>query len=168
MHLNNRAKNASLRIFAAVIDLRLLPRRVSTPLRANVSRQQCRSFNDLQGLRVPNSATAFDNRRRIGLKPKQLAHQRAHSGCDPEGGASAVPARGFANRSRAASGPRSSGTMTGPRGARCTGVGEGPPVRTRRFQETRPGAESGVTAWRAPRWSAERRARCDQRAAVLR
>src|ERR1700733_14841504 len=31
--------------------------------------------------------------------------------------------------------------MTGPRGARCTGAGEGPPVCTRRFQETRPGAE---------------------------
>jgi hypothetical protein len=52
-----------------------------------------------------------------------------------------VPARGLANRSRAASGPRSSGTMTGLRGARCTGAGEGPPVCTRRFQETRPGAE---------------------------
>jgi hypothetical protein len=55
--------------------------------------------------------------------------------------------------------------MIGPRGARCTGTGEGPPVRTRRFQETRPGAESGVTAWRAPRWSAERRARSAERAA---
>src|ERR1700729_2365460 len=55
--------------------------------------------------------------------------------------------------------------MTGPRGARCTGAGEGPPVCTRRFQETRPGAESGVTAWRAPRWSAERRARPAGRAA---
>src|SRR5258708_27232982 len=31
--------------------------------------------------------------------------------------------------------------MTGPRGARCTGAGEGPPVCTRRFQETRPGVE---------------------------
>jgi hypothetical protein len=52
-----------------------------------------------------------------------------------------VPARGFASRSRAALGPHSSGTMTGLRGARCTGAGEGPPVCTRRFQETRPGAE---------------------------
>jgi hypothetical protein len=69
-------------------------------------------------------------------------------------------------RTRAASGPRSSGTMTGPRGARCTGAGEGPPVCTRRFQETRPGAESGVTAWREPRWSAERRARPAGRAAA--
>src|SRR5580698_5065878 len=56
--------------------------------------------------------------------------------------------------------------MTGPRGARCTGAGEGPPVCTRRFQETRPGAESGVTAWREPRWSAERRARSGERAAA--
>src|SRR5580700_5072218 len=67
-------------------------------------------------------------------------------------------------RSRAASGPRSSGTMTGPRGARCTGAGEGPPVRTRRFQETRPEVESGVTAWRAPQWSAGRRWRADRKA----
>src|SRR5579864_2100111 len=58
--------------------------------------------------------------------------------------------------------------MTGPRGARCTGAGEGPPVRTRRFQKTRPGAESGVTAWREPRWSAERRARPAGRAAFAR
>src|ERR1700686_3069407 len=56
--------------------------------------------------------------------------------------------------------------MTGPRGARCTGAGEGPPVCTRRFQETRPGVEPGVTAWRAPRWSAERRARPAGRAAA--
>ena len=56
--------------------------------------------------------------------------------------------------------------MTGPRGARCTGAGEGPPVCTRRFQETRPGAEPGVTTWRAPRWSAERRARSAERAAA--
>jgi hypothetical protein len=59
----------------------------------------------------------------------------------PEYGAKAVPARGFAVRSRAASGPRSSGTMTGPRGTRCTGAGEGPSVCTRRFQETRPEVE---------------------------
>jgi hypothetical protein len=66
---------------------------------------------------------------------------RACSRGKPEYGAKAVPARGFAVRSRAVSGPRSSGTMTGPRGARCTGAGEGPPVRTRRFQETRPEVE---------------------------
>jgi len=44
--------------------------RVSKPLRSNVSRQQSRSFNDLQGHRVPNSATAFDNRPGIRLKRK--------------------------------------------------------------------------------------------------
>ena len=36
----------------------------------NVSRQRGRRFNDLQGPRVPNSATAFDNRRRMVLKEK--------------------------------------------------------------------------------------------------
>jgi hypothetical protein len=43
---------------------------MSKPLRSNVSRQQSRGFNDLQGHRVPNSATAFDNRRSIVLKEK--------------------------------------------------------------------------------------------------
>jgi len=32
-----------------------------------------------------------------------------------------VPARGFANRTRAALGTRPAGTTTGPRGARCPG-----------------------------------------------
>jgi hypothetical protein len=68
--LKDRAKIASLRIFAAVIDFRLRPHRVSKPLRSDVSRQQRRSFNDLQGHRVANSATAFDNRRCIVLKEK--------------------------------------------------------------------------------------------------
>jgi hypothetical protein len=70
--LNDRAKIASLRIFAAVIDFRLRAHRVSTPLRSNISRQQIRYFNDLQERRVPNSATAFDNRRRIRLKANIL------------------------------------------------------------------------------------------------
>src|SRR6202163_2987947 len=65
-----RAKNASLRIFAAVIDFRLRSHRASTPLRSNVSRQQSSGFNDLQGHRVPNSGTAFDKCRRIVLKAK--------------------------------------------------------------------------------------------------
>jgi hypothetical protein len=69
-HLNDRGKIASLRIFAAVIVFRLRAHRVSKPLRSYVSRQQSRCFNDLQGQRVPNSATAFDNRRRIRLKAK--------------------------------------------------------------------------------------------------
>ena len=59
-----------LRIFSRLIDFRLRPHRLSAPLRPDVSRQQSRSFNDLQGHRVPNSATAFDNRRCIGLKAK--------------------------------------------------------------------------------------------------
>src|SRR5580704_18911495 len=75
------------------------------------------------------------------LQARSLRSVRVCSRGKPEYRAKAVPARGFAVRSRAASGPRSSGTTTGPRGARCTGAGEGPPVRTRRFQETRPGVE---------------------------
>src|SRR5580700_3823201 len=67
-HLKDRAKNAFLRIFAAVIDFRLRAHRVSEPLPSIVSRRQSRSFNDLQGHRVPNSATAFDNGRSIVLK----------------------------------------------------------------------------------------------------
>ena len=69
-HLKDRAKIAFLRIFATVIDFRSRAHRVSAALRSNVSRQQSRCFNDLQGRRVPNSATAFDNRRRIVLKEK--------------------------------------------------------------------------------------------------
>jgi hypothetical protein len=65
------SENHLLRIFSAVlIDFRLRAPRVSKPLRSNVSRQEYRSFNALQGRRVPNSATAFDNRRRIVLKEK--------------------------------------------------------------------------------------------------
>jgi hypothetical protein len=45
------------------------------------------------------------------------------SGGKPEDGAGAVPAGGFALRSRAASGLRPAGTMTGLRGARWTGTG---------------------------------------------
>jgi hypothetical protein len=65
-------KIASLRIFAAVIDFRLRPHRVPAPFCSNVSRQQSRCFNDLQGQRVPNSATSFDNGRYIVLKAKIL------------------------------------------------------------------------------------------------
>ena len=70
--LNSRAKIASLRIFAAVIDFRLRSHYLSTPLRSNVSRQQSRCFNDLQEHHVSTSATAFDNRRRMVLKAKIL------------------------------------------------------------------------------------------------
>jgi hypothetical protein len=71
-HLKDRAKIASLRIFAAVIDFRLPLHPALKPFCSNVSRQHRRCFNDLQGQRVSNSATAFDNRRRIGLKAKIL------------------------------------------------------------------------------------------------
>jgi hypothetical protein len=70
--LNARTKIASLRIFAGLIDFRLRSHRLSTPLRSIVSRQQSRRFNDLQGHRVPNSATAFDNLLSIRLKAKIL------------------------------------------------------------------------------------------------
>ena len=69
-HLKDRAKIASLRIFAAVIDFRSRAHRVSAALRSNVSRQQSRCLNDLQRKRVSNSATAFDNRPCIVLKEK--------------------------------------------------------------------------------------------------
>jgi hypothetical protein len=59
-------------LFRFLIDFRLRPHRVSKPLRANVSRQQRRGVNDLQGLTSRTSASAFDNRRRIGLKQKIL------------------------------------------------------------------------------------------------
>jgi len=71
-YLKDRAKIASLRIFAVVIDFRCRSHRVSAPLCSNVSRQQSRRFNDLQGRRVSNSATAFDNRCRFSLKAKIL------------------------------------------------------------------------------------------------
>jgi hypothetical protein len=70
--LKDRAKIASLRIFATVIDFRFRSHRVSAPLRSGISRQQGRRFNDLQGACVPTSVTAFDNRRRIELKQKIL------------------------------------------------------------------------------------------------
>ena len=71
-YLKDRAKIASLRIFATVIDFRFRSHRAAAPLRFDVSRQQGRRFNDLQGVCVPTSVTAFDNRRRIGLKRKIL------------------------------------------------------------------------------------------------
>jgi hypothetical protein len=54
----------------SLIDFRFWSRRVSTALRANVSRQQSCRFNDLQCLTAPTSAAAFDNRRRMVLKEK--------------------------------------------------------------------------------------------------
>ena len=93
-HLKDRAKIASLRIFAAVIDFRLRPHRLSAPLRSDVSWQQSRCFNDLQCLTSPASATAFDNRRRISLKAKYLALEGHLREGAFESGARAVPAGG--------------------------------------------------------------------------
>ena len=118
------AKIAPLRIFAAVLDFRLQAHRVPTPLRFDVSRQQSRCFNDLQGHRVANSATAFDNRRCIRLKAKiPLTKGRL-----PE--ASREVERVRCSRADLQSAPgrfgyQSPGTMTGVGGAPWTGTGEG-------------------------------------------
>jgi hypothetical protein len=70
-HLKDRAKIAFCESFPrSLIDFRFRSYRVSKPLRPDVSRQQSRCFNDLQGSRVPNSGTAFDNRRCFRLKEK--------------------------------------------------------------------------------------------------
>src|SRR6202043_4269864 len=76
----------------------------------------------------------------------------------PKGGAGAVLVeRGDTLRSRAAW-ASSRPARAGPRGARCTGAGEGPPVCIRWFQEARPEPSRGQKP-RMPRWGAERRAR---------
>jgi hypothetical protein len=71
MLLKARAKITFCESFPPfLIDFRLRSRRASKPLRSDVSRQQRCRFNDLQGHRVPNSATTFDKCRRIVLKEK--------------------------------------------------------------------------------------------------
>jgi hypothetical protein len=69
-------------------------------------------------IRHRNSDQVLASRHRYSYIPNQLARE----GCIPDAirfaAASAVPARGLANRSRAALGPRPAGTTTGPRGAR--------------------------------------------------
>ena len=122
--LNTRARIASLRIFAAVIDFWLRSQRVSTPIRSNVSRQQRRRFNDLQGRCVPNSATAFDNRPRMVLKEKiPLTKGRLPEACREV-------ERVRCSRADLQSAPgrfgyQSPGMMTGVGGAPWTGTGEG-------------------------------------------
>ena len=87
---------------------------------------------------------------------------RPYFGYIPSSCSQGTPSRGYSLRrsgsgSRGRSydprpggfGHRPSGLVAGPRGARCTGAGEGPPVCTRRFQEARPGAESRVTPRRS-------------------
>jgi hypothetical protein len=69
--LNDRAKIAFCESFPRVlIDFRFRSHRLSASLRSNISRQQSRRINNLQCLTAPAPATAFDNRRRIGLKRK--------------------------------------------------------------------------------------------------
>jgi hypothetical protein len=88
-----------------------------------------------------------------------LAHRRAHSGCDPEGGAGAVPACGFADCTRAASDPARP-VLRPDREELAAGERN---VRSL-SQKTRPEAEPRPQKpRRVPRWSAERRARPAQR-----
>jgi hypothetical protein len=90
-----------------------------------------------------------------------LAHRRAQSGCDLDGGASAVPAGGLANRPRAAPGHRPTGTMTGLRGARLTR--DWRPRVTPAEASSQEARELELSRYwmrpvrRVPRWSAERR-----------
>jgi hypothetical protein len=93
-------------------------------LRSNVSRQQRRCFDDLQEQRVPNLATAFDNRRGIVLKAGiSLTKGRLPEACRevervrcPRADLQSAPGR---------LGYQSPGIMTGMGGAPWTGTGEG-------------------------------------------
>ncbi len=100
----------------------------------------------------------------VTFAPSNLARRRALSRCDPESGASAVPAGGFANRSRAAPGPRSTGMTTGLRGARLT---EDRPKRvtpaTPGLRKRGTGAEPKVDASALASAAAERREASDPR-----
>ena len=117
-------KNRILANSAAVNDFRLRAHHVSKPLRSNVSRQQSRYFNDLQGHCVPHSSAAFDIRRRILLKRKILLTK----GRLPE--ACREVERVRCSRADLQSAPgrlgyQSPGIMTGMGGAPWTGTGEG-------------------------------------------
>ena len=94
------------------------------PSRSNVSRQQIRGFNDLQGHRVPNSATAFDKCRRMVLKEKipltkgrlpEASREVERMRC-PRADLQSAPGR---------LGYQSPGITTGMGGAPWTGTGEG-------------------------------------------
>jgi hypothetical protein len=68
-HLIAHAKITFCESFSqSLLDFRLRSHNLSTPFRSHISRQQSRCLNDLQGHCVPNSATAFDNCRRMVLK----------------------------------------------------------------------------------------------------
>ena len=91
------------------------------------------------------------------LKKLKLAHQGALSRGDLRGGASCGARARFRTPLPGGFGPCSSGITPGPRGARLTAHAAAQGCCDAR--ETQPGAEPGVTAWRVPRRSAERRAR---------
>ena len=76
--------------------------------------------------------------------PKSRSQRDAFREGTPKGGAGAVLVeRGDTLRSRAAW-ASSRPARAGPRGARCTGAGEGPPVCIRCFQEARPEPSRGL------------------------
>ena len=165
-YLKDRAKIASLRIFAVVIDFRLRSHRVSTPLRSNVSRQQSRCFNDLQCITPAASATAFDNRHRIVLKAKILltkgrlpeASREVERVRFPRADLQSAPGRLRASCPPVLRPVRGVLPLGWDRKARVT------PVRTA-SQETWPGAEPrgqslGKRRGGAPKASALRSARC--------
>ena len=114
--IEDRAKIGFCESFPRLIDFRLRSHHVTTPLRSDVSRQQSRCINDLQGQRVPNSATAFDNHRRFSLKAKiPLTKGRLTEACRevervrcPRADLQSAPGR---------LGYQSPGTMTGMGGA---------------------------------------------------
>jgi hypothetical protein len=92
-HFKDRAKIAFCESFPKIlIDFQLRPRRASTPLRSDVSWQQGRCFNGLQGLTSPHFTTAFDNLPCVVLKekiPLTEGRPRRHavrwSGCGARG-----------------------------------------------------------------------------------
>jgi hypothetical protein len=95
--------------------------------------------------RVPNKATSpltlFLSR--LHSQPSRSQRDAFREGT-PEGGAGAVLVeRSDTLRSRAAW-ASSRPARAGPRGARCTGAGEGPPVCIRWFQEARPEPSRGL------------------------
>jgi hypothetical protein len=86
----------------------------------------------------------LDSPHKISISPPQFAHRGAHSGCDPESGASAVPACGLANRARAASGIMSAGITAGARGA-SAGLGQASAGNARKLPRPRkPGLKSRI------------------------
>jgi hypothetical protein len=89
---------------------------------------------------APNES--FDIDSAMALPGLASLKQGALSRCDPESGASAVPACGLANRARAASGIMSAGITTGARGA-AAGLGQASAGNARKLPRPRkPGLKS--------------------------